>query len=79
MTMDARYAASASGSSHIKPTDLFGGELEKFALTETAGYSACHIRDIKFLPQAQKQTLTDDCYPEEEHINSEIFIVSETL
>jgi hypothetical protein len=41
MTIDARYAASASGSLHRKPTDLFGGELEKFARTETAGYSAC--------------------------------------
>jgi hypothetical protein len=40
MTIDARYAASASGSSHRKPTDLFGGDLEKIALTETAGYSA---------------------------------------
>jgi hypothetical protein len=40
MTIDARYAASASGSSHRKPTNLFGGDLEKFALTETAGYSA---------------------------------------
>jgi hypothetical protein len=45
MTIDARYAASAIGSSHRKPTDLFGGDLEKFALTETAGYSAWNIRD----------------------------------
>jgi hypothetical protein len=44
MAIDARYAASASGSSRRKPTDLFGGDLEKFARTETAGYSACHMQ-----------------------------------
>jgi hypothetical protein len=27
-------------ASHRKPSDLFGGDLEKFAPTETAGYSA---------------------------------------
>jgi hypothetical protein len=40
MTIDVRYAASLSGNSHRKPSELFGGDLEKFALTETAGYSA---------------------------------------
>jgi hypothetical protein len=40
MPIDALYAASTSGSSHRKPTYLFGGDLEKFVLTETAGYSA---------------------------------------
>jgi hypothetical protein len=45
-TVYARYAASASGSSsHRKPTDVFGGDLEKFALTETAGYSAWSMQD----------------------------------
>jgi hypothetical protein len=34
MTIEARYAASATGSSHRKPTDLSGGDLEKFALTD---------------------------------------------
>jgi hypothetical protein len=47
MTIDARHAAKASGSSHRKPTDLFGGNLEKFALIETAGYSACRSGVVK--------------------------------
>jgi hypothetical protein len=40
MTIDARYAAATWQLSHRKPTYLFGGDLEKFALTETARYSA---------------------------------------
>jgi hypothetical protein len=49
MTIDARHAASISGSSHRKPSDLFGGGLEKFAPTETAGYSACSLSDVSIV------------------------------
>jgi hypothetical protein len=34
MTIEAWYASSATGSAHSKPTDLFGGDLEKFALAD---------------------------------------------
>jgi hypothetical protein len=45
MAIDARYATSAIGSSHRKPTDYFGGDQEKFAPTKTAGYtSVSHFR-----------------------------------
>jgi hypothetical protein len=48
MTIDAMHAASASGSRRRrKPTDLFGGDVEKFALTETGGYSAWRGRTLE--------------------------------
>jgi hypothetical protein len=41
MTIEAMYAASASGSSQIENQPMYlAVYLEKFALTETAGYSA---------------------------------------
>jgi hypothetical protein len=41
MTTEARYAASASGSVRIEMQAMCSAVyLEKFALTETAGYSA---------------------------------------
>jgi hypothetical protein len=45
-TIKARYAASASGSSRIEMQAMYSAvNLEKFALTETAGYSACRLHD----------------------------------
>jgi hypothetical protein len=44
MTIEARYAASVSGSSRIEMQVMYSAvNLEKFALTETAVYSACKI------------------------------------
>jgi hypothetical protein len=40
MTIEARYAASATGSSRIEMQAMYSAvNLEKFALTETARYS----------------------------------------
>jgi hypothetical protein len=40
MTIEARHAASASGSSHIEMQAMYSAVyLEKIAMTETAGYS----------------------------------------
>jgi hypothetical protein len=56
MTIEARYAASASGSSCIEIQAMYSEvNMEKFALTETAGYSACQQSGIgiaNFMPTA---------------------------
>jgi hypothetical protein len=45
--------------SHRKPADLFSGDLEKFELTETTGYSACVYGDQTDFPLLEIKAI--DC------------------
>jgi hypothetical protein len=46
MIIEARHAASARGNSRIEMQAMYSAVyLEKFALTETTVYSACHVME----------------------------------